>query len=43
MFLLNSTSVDAGAIIGVLLAHDIYVEKALGKVEPTYAKLDVKL
>jgi len=26
-----------------LLAHDIYVEKALEKVEPAYAKLDVKL
>jgi len=26
-----------------LLAHDICVEKALEKVEPAYAKLDVKL
>ncbi len=29
--------------LGVLLAHDIYVEKALEKVDPAYAKLDVKL
>ncbi|RDE73450.1 phosphoribosylglycinamide formyltransferase [Haemophilus parainfluenzae] len=29
--------------LSVLLAHDICVEKALEKVEPAYAKLDVKL
>ena len=29
--------------LGVLLARDVYVEKALEKVERAYAKLDVKL
>ena len=29
--------------LGALLARDISVEKALEKVEPAYAKLDVKL
>jgi len=41
--LFGKGEVNAHRRLGVLLARDISVEKALEKVERAYAKLDVKL